>query len=704
MPRLRRRRGSALVLVLVMTLAVAALAVAAIFLSGSAGLLSRFYDRERDFRLAAESALEVIRSRMEWDDAFPTIGTGVAQVAAGMRIRGADGALEPRVSVNVWAVQAGDTGATALPTVTLLAVAYDVAGTRYARRMDLRRESFSNYQLFVDTFPSGTFGPGQVAGRVHTNDVWRSSASAATAPTYRGRVTAVNGFAGLGTFLADSVRGVAPIPYPSDSTFPELAALAAAGGLSITPVNNGVGGFVNGSRIEFVARDVNANGRVEATEGFLRVFDLEPFRDTVLLRVAMPAYDIHGWPFAFGYSTRWSDPVIQNQCGAFYFRNSAWHFIPVATHRQSWFNSASNGLLVGTGSSNYPQISNGQRNDYTGYNYDDTRRILQLPTARCFPVGSPFLVTTERFTNASCQITLSAADTIPFGVASGCFPSGKYGGSDTTFTKRVGRCSYLSDGSCDESNNVGAWRDYPSGNALSDVATSIVPLAEQQVLWPILPPRNANAKGVVHITGGPIFLSGTLAGKATVLVSSRVEIVDDLRTAREPAADSSDCEHQMGIIAVGDVVVTDNVITRGRRISSSFLSSTTFSQRLGGSAGLTVQASLMSLTGSVGVSNPAGAGLDPQPCPGISTSNSSGGCWYLQGSAAMRRFGGFSSATNAGLHYAGTPSHCPATSRPPHFPLVNRYTVLQSVDVAPALANTPAKVQALLLRLKGKSL
>ena len=54
---MRARRGSALILVLLMTLAVAGLAIAAIFMSSSAGLLSRFYDREREFRLAAESGI-----------------------------------------------------------------------------------------------------------------------------------------------------------------------------------------------------------------------------------------------------------------------------------------------------------------------------------------------------------------------------------------------------------------------------------------------------------------------------------------------------------------------------------------------------------------------------------------------------------------------------------------------------------------------
>ena len=55
--RLSARRGSALVLVLLMTLAVAALALASIFMSSSANLLSRFYDKERSYRLTAESAI-----------------------------------------------------------------------------------------------------------------------------------------------------------------------------------------------------------------------------------------------------------------------------------------------------------------------------------------------------------------------------------------------------------------------------------------------------------------------------------------------------------------------------------------------------------------------------------------------------------------------------------------------------------------------
>jgi Tfp pilus assembly protein PilX len=44
------RRGTALILVLLMTVTLAAIAMSAILLTGSGGMIGRYYDRERDFR------------------------------------------------------------------------------------------------------------------------------------------------------------------------------------------------------------------------------------------------------------------------------------------------------------------------------------------------------------------------------------------------------------------------------------------------------------------------------------------------------------------------------------------------------------------------------------------------------------------------------------------------------------------------------
>ena len=206
---MRSRRGSALILVLLMTLAIAGLSIAAIFMSSSAGLLSTYYDREREFRLGAESALEMVRSKLNSDAAFAIPDTGMRQVLAGVQISDASGTPIPRVRVNVYAAVTGDTSGTQLPIITLIAAAYDAGGTRHVARMDLRRESFSRYTFFTDSFPSTfTHGPATVTGRVHSNGNWRLSGSG---NRYLDTVTTVGAVSGTGTFEIASVVGVTRI-------------------------------------------------------------------------------------------------------------------------------------------------------------------------------------------------------------------------------------------------------------------------------------------------------------------------------------------------------------------------------------------------------------------------------------------------------------------------------------------------------------
>ena len=57
------RRGTALILVLLMTVTLAAIAMSAILLTGTGGMIGRYYDREREFRYAAEAALQMGKAR-----------------------------------------------------------------------------------------------------------------------------------------------------------------------------------------------------------------------------------------------------------------------------------------------------------------------------------------------------------------------------------------------------------------------------------------------------------------------------------------------------------------------------------------------------------------------------------------------------------------------------------------------------------------
>lgn len=702
-PRIRARRGSALILVLLMTLAVAALAIAAIFMSSSAGLLSRFYDREREYRFAAESALEIQRTRLTRQSlAIPD--TGIVQLAAGMKVADASGATSPTISVNVYAAATGDTTGAFLPTVTLVAVAYDSYGTRHVRRMDLRRESFSRYQLFADEFASTlTFGPGTVAGRVHTNETWRSGGSAATAGVYLDSLTTVAGFAGTATYGGDTLSGVPVVTYPADSTYPRLDTLANAANLRFTPVSGSGAGWVRGSRLEFVAFDANADGSIDESEGFARIFDLESGMDTSRLSVPL---DADTWFLAYT-ATSWSDPVVQNQCGAFYYRGGRWQFFPVASHRSPQLRS----IIQATGSGNYPAVTNATMNDMEDADEVAVRLILSQATARCFPAGSPYLMPSERKTNTAGQVTGTAADSLPWGFVAGT----ARGGDDTTFTPQARTCVIETTGRCGAGTltTLGSWRAF-GGTAVSAVVDTMRQATELPYLWPLGGTTNAASRGVVRATAGPLFVSGRHRGRTTLSVDGAVAIIDQLEQVSEPGDPSvAACTDQLGIVAVGDVLVADNALFRAKRIGFSAClfncgtSTSNLTKHLGATREVAVHANLMSLTGTVGTqgANVAAVNNTLLSCPADAGGNSAGGCLKLAGGAVMQTYSQLYSGSNTGLRWAGVPDACAgSTRRPPFFPLTNRYTVVRSVEVEASQANTPPKIRALLLRLKGKSL
>lgn len=708
---LRGRRGSALILVLLMTLAVAALAIAAIFMTSSAGLLSRFYDKERLYRLAAEAALERTRSRLLTDQSVAIPDTGMRQLLSGWTPTTAGGTPVGGVAVNVYAAMTGDTTGLFLPHVTLIAASYDAAGTRHVRRMDLRRESFSRYQYFVDSFPSGvSLGPATIGGRVHSNGNWISSSSG---NRFLDTVTVSGAASGTATFDIAAQAGVVKVPYPKDSTYLRLDTLALNAGLRFAPVS----GSGRGSRLEFVAFDANNNGTVEESEGFFRVFDISTSRDTTYLRLDPAVYGGFVGPgFTWGTYVRWEDPRIQNQCGAFYYRNNRWSFFPVSTHRAAWARN----VIQATGGSNYPTVAPGTMNAFDDYDYGATRDILQQETARCFPAGSPYLMTAERMMSAAGVVTGTAADTVPFGVVipTGGWPAGApngYGGSDTTFTIRSRTCSFSTSGTsgkCDTGTitDLGSWR---TGTSPTGISTSVRQAIETPYLWAFSTAYNANSRGMISVTGSPIFVSGTVRGRVTLRAAGRVMLVDRLRYFSDPNSDlTSACADQLGIVAVGDVLVVDGTMNRVRRIGypSAFFSVTSFSEHLGPEKRFGANGSWMSLTGTVGVEGPnttMGRTQDQPVCPddGAASTSSNGGCFALVGGAIMKTFTPLYSGTDQGMRYRGTPDRCQSTTRrPPFFPLTNRYTRIRTLEIEPSNANSPTKIRALLMRLKGKSL
>ena len=98
-----KRRGTALILVLLMTVTLAAIAMSAILLTGSGGMIGRYYDRERDFRYAAEASLQMGKARLLRDTTIHLPDTGYVTLVSGGTITGADGMVIPNVKVNLYA-------------------------------------------------------------------------------------------------------------------------------------------------------------------------------------------------------------------------------------------------------------------------------------------------------------------------------------------------------------------------------------------------------------------------------------------------------------------------------------------------------------------------------------------------------------------------------------------------------------------------
>lgn len=682
---LRARRGSALILVLLMTLAVAALAVAAIFMTSSAGLLSRFYDKERLYGFAAESGLELTLARLRTDPDFAVADTGMTVVQAGVPVRDADGNAIPGANVFVYAMVTGDTTGRSRRTLTFIARAYDSFGTRHVRRMDVQQQSLAQYVLFTDSFPSGaTFGPGWLRGRAHSNGSWRS----ANGSEYLDSLTASGSFIGSGAaFTGDTASGVSLVPFPTDSTYDWMQTAAAAANLSYTPSGNGR------TRVEFVAYDTNGDSTIDATESYVRVF---------VLNADLPQYLRVDPPTSGGGPNirhDWDERIVQNQCGAFYRRSGRWHFFPVATHRASWAWS----IISSAGAGDYPAAPAGVSWGTTNQRRDATREILNQPTSRCFPAGSPYLVNTERMTDATGVVSGTAANNnYPWGVRS----AQQYGGSDTTFTPLPRTCTIDLAGDCVGTNAspFGAWV------AFGGTADAALPDSLRASHWPLHASRNAGSQGVVSING-TTFVSGTVRGSVTLRVAGTAYLIDQLVYANDPNdPNTAACTDLLGLVATGDILVADGAMARVRRYGAGGGATNRYQLHLGPERRFTVHGHLLSTGGTVGVENPTsmmGSNADGIDCPGpTGNTRSSGGCLALSGGAAMRVFSQtFGGNPAGGLRWAPQPDRCMANGgRPPFFPGSTEYAVLRVLEIEPSRANTNARIETLLRALRGAAL
>ena len=749
----RVRRGSALILVLIMTLSLAGLAMSAIFLSSSAGLLARYYDRETSYRYAAEAAIGLGKSRVQrGDTTLQLLDTGAKLLLSAASLKDANNTTIPRILVNLYGANTGDTVGIYGQFITLLSQAYDSGGTRMVRRLDLTAESFSRFAMFTNTFSGGlAYGNGEfIRGRAHSNQGWNSANS--PGPTYYDTVTAAGTISGTATYTYPPVSNVSVIPMPTVAKLAALPGYAARANLQFTPDTStsasasktqttggttvtlsgqsGGGNPVRGTRVSFRPVDVNGNGKYEQSEGFMMVFDLADGMDTSSLRVDLGEIG----------PTPTSNIVLMNQCGLLMhfpagrvvnpgptFAAAHNEFFPVARFREPWVRKRIIALGVGTavGNTAIPQADTTVMATTPGADslpplvVVDTVLSYGIGNSRCFPAGSPLLMLTERNTTSWCAIT-QATGVIVYGwggTGGGCGATNQYGGMDTTFTPNPMRCAYmqgnLANGECGGTSGtvgqvaLGSWRTW-AGAALPAIPTSVIQANEKPYLWPLFLPYNMNSKGVINSTTGPVYLSDTLRGFITFYESDTTKdiiIIDRLVYDQDPTQSAALCRNFLGIIAGRHVLAANNGLQRPRYDAAGTV-------RWFGFPNFTLHAVTLALNGTVGIedgynyptTSPGGPVTSPATECGTGNTTS-GGCINQTGGVIEQYISPtFLSSGNTGYRENRTVDPCQKTNqRPPFFPTTGRFLDNKYYEIDPTLVATPTQVALFFASLRGRS-
>ena len=490
------RRGAALIVVLLFVVAMGALALSATYLGSNATMISKSYDKEADLRYAAEAALAMGKSKVNFDaDALPD--SGYATFWSNVPVLGADGTPVPGVKISVYGGPSGSTSGQFGRFSSIVATARDAQNNLAVRRLELVQESFAKFAYWSnDESNSGStiyFGNGdQLWGPVWSNDDISIASSGATFHDEVGTAKSISGVS-YGVFSKGYKTNQQAIKLPSTTTLSKLSSYAALAGFSFAPANSGDETLVR-MRIEFVALDLNGDGdSTDVDEGFFRVYRVDAANINWLRA---------DWPGT-------TASLVRN-CGDWHklrAGSSELAFFPASVHNTSWFKT----YLQTTGEMNATAAGN--------ESVASVGTIMTHANARCYLGGDPHLAAAARsnWTTVGKQV----------------------GGQDTTFTA---------------TEQYGSWIANP--NHVPAKLLAVRPY-DAAYLFPIHRSLTPNSKGVIYASG-TVGVSGVLRGRITIYASGTVVILDDMRYQTDPA--KGVCQDILGLIAGANVKVADNAI------------------------------------------------------------------------------------------------------------------------------------------------
>ncbi len=647
------RRGSALILVLLLTVSLAAIALSAILLTGSSTILSHSFDRERDFRYAAEAGLAMGKSRLSKDTSIHLPDSGYVTLISNGTITGADGQVIPSVHFNVYAGLSGNVTGQFGQYASIVSEAYDSSGTRYVRRLELAAENFARYAMFTNTFPGGLcYSTGEfIRGRAHSNQGWYSCGT----PTYYDTVSAVLSVSGGSpVYQKGTVSGAAYIPIPPVSRLAVLQTRAASANLDVIAQGTSLANVR--TRIEFVAVDLNNDGDLnDADEGFFRVYQAN----------AAYASRVRVTPVSIGGQNTPPDSL----CGDWHMQDGVEKFYPTFVHGEAWF-KGNQGMGPGQINPSAPSDVVANPSSVTTSERD---LIMSHSGFRCYPAGDPHLVSAER------------RNALPAPASPSVWQKG---GQDTTFT---------------DSTIYGYWQHWGGNNAPVVSAfngiSSTSPYygyraqAANARLWPLYRALNPNSMGVIHVHG-PVALNGVLKGWVTLYAQTygatqgTVLLIDDLVYTQDPA--SVLCANLLGVIADTSIMIADNAINSPQRSGKA---GATYRWTDGNDNGLLTANNFvfhgvtMSRTGTVGVENFSSHPEGSSSFGNCNTAHTGRGCIQQAGGVIENFISATYSNNYDGMGENRSVDQCLNTQSPPYFPTTGRYVNNRYSEIDPARFN-----------------
>ncbi len=670
----RPRKGSALMLTMIFTLALGGLAISAIYMGASTKMLAKLYDRERDYRYAAEWALAIGKARLTKDTTFVMPDSLYVQLMNGQTVTDAGGQVVPKVLVDLYVGVGGQSSGQYGRFVEMVAVAYDNGGARHVRRLELQAENFARYAMFVDQWPGGAcYATGEILrGRAHSNQDWKNCGSA-PGVIHTDTVSAVGTVTGTGQYQSAKINLHPRINFPSVSKLSFMPGYAASAGLSFTPAP--VVGAIGGSRLEFTPVDLNGDSAFTgAAEGYFRIFDSTV--DTTRTRMSWPGNTTQVVT-VLGTAQRVN---VVNHCGLNYVMNidaggvpNDTVFVPLAVHdstvvRYQWFRDSLQAWL-GTARNGITSVA--IRNARAGLTAAATPAatigtFMQNPPAgqpiRCYPAGDPRLMPVERRASAPNPPT-GALD-----------PQDQRGGSDTTF-------SFVT--------LTGSWRAWPGFAGTFFTGATRRQAVEEPFLWPIHRTQNLNTKGVIYVNGD-IWLGGNFRGRATLYISGTGKFYDDLTYVTNPAS-LPICQNLLGIITGQNLDIIDGVMTRPRRVNGTAAANTRFfddnQDFVLHAVALTGVVNTSAVTGVEAFASGPNAGRQCTPVSGY-TVTTSGGCINQSGGVITRGLTATFAGTGTGFAENRLKDACLDVDSPPYFPLTGRYLDNEFYEIDPAVFNS----------------